>query len=45
MPFVPRPVRMSDGNLWKPWLVSDQRPFSDRTDVLSYVSPPLRKQL
>ena len=45
VPFVPRPVRMNDGNVWKPWLVSDQRAFSDRTDVLSYVSPPLRNRL
>lgn len=42
VPFVPRPVRLSDGNVWKPWLVNDQRGYSDRTDVLSYTSEPLK---
>ena len=41
VPFVPRPVRMHDASVWKPWLVSDQRSFSDRPDVLTYVSEPL----
>jgi putative CocE/NonD family hydrolase len=41
VPFVQRPVRLSDENVWKPWLVSDQRSFSDRTDVLSYETAPL----
>lgn len=41
VPFVPRPVRMHDAAVWKPWLVSDQRSFSDRPDVLTYVSEPL----
>jgi len=45
VPFVPRPVRMHDGNVWKPWLVSDQRSFSDRPDVLTYVSEPLSAPL
>ncbi|CDG82619.1 alpha-amino acid ester hydrolase [Janthinobacterium agaricidamnosum NBRC 102515 = DSM 9628] len=45
VPFVPRPVRMDDGNVWKPWLVSDQRAYADRTDVLSYVSEPLKAAL
>jgi putative CocE/NonD family hydrolase len=45
VPFVPRPVRMADANVWKPWLVTDQRSFSDRTDVLTYVSEPLRAPL
>jgi putative CocE/NonD family hydrolase len=45
VPFVPRPVRMGDGNVWKPWLVSDQRSFSDRTDVVTYVSAPLKAPL
>ena len=42
VPFVARPVRLSDGDQWKPWLVSDQRGYADRTDVLSYVSAPLK---
>ena len=41
VPFLPRPVRMHDAAVWKPWLVSDQRSFSDRPDVLTYVSKPL----
>jgi len=45
VPFVPRPVRMGDENVWKPWLVMDQRFVSDRTDVLSYVTEPLKEPL
>jgi putative CocE/NonD family hydrolase len=45
VPFVPRPVRMGDESVWKPWLVQDQRFVSDRTDVLSYVSAPLKEPL
>ena len=45
VPFVPRPVRMSDGNVWKPWLVTDQRSYSDRPDVLTYTSAPLTAPL
>jgi putative CocE/NonD family hydrolase len=45
VPFVARPVRMNDGNVWRPWLVSDQRTVSDRTDVLSYVTEPLKTRL
>ncbi|HEU4850690.1 MAG TPA: CocE/NonD family hydrolase [Telluria sp.] len=41
VPFVPRPVRANDSEVWRPWLVSDQRSFSDRPDVLTYVSEPL----
>jgi putative CocE/NonD family hydrolase len=45
VPFVPRPVRMGEGTVWKPWLVNDQRSYSDRPDVLTYVSTPLDKPL
>ena len=45
VPFVPRPVRLHDANVWKPWLVSDQRSFSDRPDVLTYVTEPLTAPL
>ncbi|WP_036170629.1 CocE/NonD family hydrolase [Massilia sp. 9096] len=45
VPFVPRPVHMSEGTVWKPWLVTDQRSYSDRPDVLTYVSAPLTKPL
>jgi hypothetical protein len=45
VPFVPRPVRMYDSAVWKPWLVTDQRSFSDRPDVLTWVSEPLNAPL
>jgi putative CocE/NonD family hydrolase len=41
VPYLIRPVRFSDTPRWQSWLVSDQRPFSDRTDVLTYETPPL----
>ncbi|WP_419814387.1 CocE/NonD family hydrolase [Glacieibacterium sp.] len=43
VPFVPRPGNIADGQVWKPWLVSDQRNVSTRTDVLTYTTPPLTK--
>jgi putative CocE/NonD family hydrolase len=45
VPFVQRPVRMNEGAVWKPWLVADQRSFSDRPDVLTYVTEPLAAPL
>jgi len=45
VPYVPRPVRFSDGEAWKAWLVSDQRAFADRTDVLTYATDPLGEPL
>ena len=45
VPFVPRPVRMGDRDVWQPWLVQDQRFVTDRPDVLSYVSAPLTAPL
>jgi putative CocE/NonD family hydrolase len=41
IPYVPRPVRFSDSERWKQWLVSDQRSVEDRTDVLVYQTPVL----
>lgn len=41
VPYLPRPVRFADHDLWKRWLLTDQRCFSDRTDVLTYVGEPL----
>jgi putative CocE/NonD family hydrolase len=41
VPYMPRPTRFSDTESWRRWLVSDQRAVVDRTDVLSYVTPPL----
>ena len=43
VPFVPRPGNIGDAQVWKPWLVSDQRNVSTRTDVLTYVTPVLTK--
>ncbi|MES2129711.1 MAG: CocE/NonD family hydrolase [Pseudomonadota bacterium] len=45
VPFVARPVRMNESDVWRPWLVADQRGYSDRTDVLSYATAPLSKPL
>jgi uncharacterized protein len=45
VPYSPRPVRFADGEAWRRWLVVDQRGVSDRTDVLSYVTPPLTEPL
>jgi len=43
VPFVPRPVRMGDRDVWTTWLVSDQRGPNGRPDVLSYTGPVLTK--
>jgi putative CocE/NonD family hydrolase len=43
VPFVPRPIHLREADVWKPWLVSDQRFVASRTDVLSYTSAPLDK--
>ena len=45
MPFVPRPVRFADSDVWRRWLVTDQRFVADRTDVLSYQTPPLTESV
>ena len=42
VPYLPRPVRFANGDLWRRWLLFDQRIMAtDRTDVLSYMTPPL----
>ncbi|QUN05227.1 CocE/NonD family hydrolase [Shewanella yunxiaonensis] len=43
VPFIPRPINMSDSHQWKPWLVHDQRFVSSRPDVLVYTSDVLNK--
>jgi putative CocE/NonD family hydrolase len=45
VPYRIRPIRptYAEGSTWHTWLVDDQRPFSDRTDVLTYETPPLDK--
>ena len=45
VPFIPRPVHMTDASVWKPWLVTDQRSYSDRPDVLTYTTAPLTAPL
>ncbi|HZX41154.1 MAG TPA: CocE/NonD family hydrolase [Myxococcaceae bacterium] len=44
VPYRARPVR-SDEAHWRPWLVIDQREASGRTDVVTFVSEPLREPL
>jgi uncharacterized protein len=43
VPYRLRPIRptYAENSTWGQWLVDDQRPFSDRTDVLTYTTPPL----
>jgi putative CocE/NonD family hydrolase len=41
VPYQPRPVRFSDSDAWRRWLVADQRAVTDRTDVLTYQTPVL----
>jgi uncharacterized protein len=41
VPYVPRPVSFADGDAWRRWLVTDQRAFADRPDVLTYETAPL----
>ena len=45
VPYTPRPVRFSDGDAWRRWLVADQRFVDGRPDVLTYVMPPLSAPL
>ena len=41
VPFLPRSIHWNDADVWKPWLVSDQRFADGRPDVLTYVTAPL----
>jgi putative CocE/NonD family hydrolase len=41
VPYQPRPVRFADVDVWRRWLLMDQRSVVDRPDVLVYVTPPL----
>ncbi len=41
VPYQTRPNRPASGDIWRNWLVTDQRPAASRTDVLSYVSEVL----
>jgi len=39
--YLPRPVRFSDTDQWRTWLVRDQRFVDGRPDVLTYETAPL----
>jgi putative CocE/NonD family hydrolase len=43
VPFIPRPIKISDSAQWTTWLVHDQRFVSDRPDVLVYETEALDK--
>ena len=47
VPYRVRPVlaMYNAESTWRQWLVDDQRPFADRTDVLTFVSEPLTEPL
>jgi uncharacterized protein len=45
VPYVPRPLRFGDREGWRRWLVTDQRVFTDRPDVLTYMTEPLTEPL
>jgi len=41
VPYVPRPIDPSDSEVWRTWLVKDQRFVTGRPDILVYETPPL----
>jgi uncharacterized protein len=43
VPYLPRPVKFSDAEAWRTWLVRDQRFVDGRPDVLTYQTPFLTK--
>ncbi len=45
VPFIPRPIKVSDSSQWTTWLVHDQRFVSDRPDVLVYQTEALAQPL
>ncbi|HEX8252801.1 MAG TPA: CocE/NonD family hydrolase [Thermoanaerobaculia bacterium] len=47
VPYRVRPVlaMYNADSSWNRWLVDDQRPFADRTDVLTFASEPLTEPL
>ena len=45
VPFVPRPVRFGDRDMWTTWLVKDQRFVDGRPDVLTFITEPLNEPL
>ncbi len=45
VPYLPRPIAFADGDVWRRWLLVDQRFVADRPDVLSYMTPVLTEPL
>ncbi len=45
IPYVVRPIHTRDANVWKPWLVSDQRWAATRTDVAVFETLALDKDI
>ncbi len=47
VPYRVRPVlaMYNADSTWRQWLVDDQRPFADRTDVLTFTTEPLDEPL
>jgi uncharacterized protein len=47
VPYRVRPnlAMYNPDSSWRNWLVDDQRPFSDRPDVLTFVTEPLKEPL
>ena len=42
VPYVPRPVSFANGDIWRQWLLLDQRTVATgRPDVVSYMTEPL----
>ncbi|HKD23921.1 MAG TPA: CocE/NonD family hydrolase [Rhizomicrobium sp.] len=41
VPYLPRPIRFSDTDQWRTWLVRDQRFVDGRPDILTYETAPL----
>jgi putative CocE/NonD family hydrolase len=45
VPYLPRPIRTDEHDVWANWLVTDQRGPSGRPDVLVFVSDMLREPM
>jgi putative CocE/NonD family hydrolase len=45
VPFAQRPIHANDPNVWRTWLVADQRFIQDRRDQLGYRTAPLEQAL
>ena len=45
IPYIPRPIRFSDSSRWQSWLTTDQRPYENRPDVVTYVTEALTSEV